>query len=236
MSESADLPDDPRAALALLAIARREDYAGLSRLIGRNPAYIQQYVKRGSPRRLAEADRRILADYFGVAEAVLGGPIDEPARIVAGIAAPIAGARADPRRGDPVAIPRYDLAASAGAGALEQGERRAADLHFPAAMLRALGARSPASLSLVRVRGDSMLPALGDGDDILVDRDDAADRLRNGVYVLRHDDALIVKRVRFGRGGFAVVSDNKAYPSWRDADPAAFTIVGRVLWAGGRLR
>ena len=44
---------DGRAALARLIEERGEDYAGLSRLIGRNPAYIQQFIKRGSPRRLA---------------------------------------------------------------------------------------------------------------------------------------------------------------------------------------
>lgn len=213
------LPSDPREALAALAAHHREDYAELSRMIGRNPSYIQQFVRRGSPRRLAEGDRRKLASYFGVAEAVLGGP-----------------GEAAPTGADLVAIPRLDLAASAGPGALDEGERRVADLLFPAALLRALGARAFAALSLLRVRGDSMLPALGDGDDILVDRDDAADRLRDGVYVLRHEEALIVKRVRLGRGGFAVLSDNKAYPSWGPADPAAFAIVGRVLWSGGRLR
>src|SRR3546814_7698735 len=32
-------------------------FRSLSQVIGRNPAYIQQYIKRGSPRRLAEQDR-----------------------------------------------------------------------------------------------------------------------------------------------------------------------------------
>jgi len=50
---------DGRAALARLITERGEDYAGLSRLIGRNAAYIQQFIKRGTPRRLAEPDRRI---------------------------------------------------------------------------------------------------------------------------------------------------------------------------------
>ena len=69
---------DGRTALARLIGERGEDYAGLSRLIGRNAAYIQQFIKRGTPRRLAEADRRILARYFGVAEAMLGAPDTEP--------------------------------------------------------------------------------------------------------------------------------------------------------------
>ncbi len=70
---------DARAALQRLIEERREDYSSLSRLLGRNAAYVQQYVKRGTPRRLAEEDRRLLARYFGVAEALLGGP-EEPSR------------------------------------------------------------------------------------------------------------------------------------------------------------
>ena len=68
------MDDETAAALERLIEERGEDYAGLSRLLGRNPAYVQQYIKRGTPRRLAEEDRRLLARYFGVDEALLGGP------------------------------------------------------------------------------------------------------------------------------------------------------------------
>ena len=59
---------DTRLALDQLIRERGEDYASLSRLIGRNSAYIQQFIKRGVPRKLDEDDRRILADYFGVSQ------------------------------------------------------------------------------------------------------------------------------------------------------------------------
>ena len=84
--------DDARAALQRLIEERGEDYAGLSRLLGRNAAYVQQYIKRGSPRRLAEDDRRLLARYFGVDEARLGGPAASRER------GPAAGAAARRRR------------------------------------------------------------------------------------------------------------------------------------------
>ena len=48
----ADFVHDPRAALDRLLADKGIDYARLSQVIGRNPAYIQQYIKRGSPRRL----------------------------------------------------------------------------------------------------------------------------------------------------------------------------------------
>jgi hypothetical protein len=64
---------DQRAALERLIRERGEDYASLSRLLGRNSAYIQQFIKRGTPRKLDEADRQTLARYFGVDDAELGG-------------------------------------------------------------------------------------------------------------------------------------------------------------------
>jgi phage repressor protein C with HTH and peptisase S24 domain len=209
---------DPRAALERLIRERGEDYSGLSRLLGRNPAYVQQFIKRGIPRRLAEEDRRLLARYFSVPEEMLGGPSAPPA--AAGL----------------VAVPRLAVGASAGAGAFDPAEQVTGRIGFDAGWLSRLGL-DPASLSLIRVEGDSMAPTLSDGDEILVDQGDGAGRLRDGVYVLRLHDALVVKRLARGPGAgrIAIVSDNPAYPSWPDFDAAAVTIVGRVVWVGRRL-
>lgn len=222
---------DPRATLERLILERREDYAGLSRLLGRNPAYIQQYVKRGSPRALAEDDRRELARYFGIPESALGGPAGQGVRIVAAKAP-----AADFRGADLVAVPRFALAASAGPGSLDEDGDAFAALPLPPAMLRGLGATDFAALSLIRVEGDSMRPTLAPGDDILVDAADAADRLRDGIYVLRAEEALLVKRLALRPdGALSVLSDNPAYPSWPDYDRATLSLVGRVIWAGRRL-
>jgi hypothetical protein len=215
--------DDPRALLDQLIRERGEDYAGLSRLIGRNSAYVQQFIKRGTPRRLAEDDRRRLASYFGIDEALLGGPAAAPASAAEGL----------------VSVPRLDVGASAGAGAADSAERRLGRIAFDARWLRRLGLSGgdPDRLSLIRVEGDSMVPTLSDGDEILVDRLDSAGRLRDGVYVLRVEDALVVKRVALGPAGrVSVLSDNEAYPGWPDCDPAGIDLVGRVVWVGRRLR
>jgi hypothetical protein len=207
-----------RAALARLIDEQGADYAGLSRLLGRNPAYIQQYISRGSPRRLAEQDRRLLARYFGVGEEVLGGP-------------------EAPGRGDGlVRVARLDVGASAGAGALGADERARGHIAFDPAWLRRLAA-DPKRLSLIRVEGDSMVPTLADGDEILVDGTDAAERLRDGIYVLRIEDALVVKRLARNPAGrtISIRSDNDAYPGWPDCDPATVEIVGRVVWVGRRI-
>jgi len=212
---------DPRAQLEALIRERGDDYVGLSRLLGRNPAYIQQYIKRGTPRRLAEEDRRLLARYFGVDETLLGG---RP------------GMAAD---SDLVSVPRLDVQASAGAGAAESLEKRLGRIGFDGAWLRrfGLGGGGPGRLSVIQVDGDSMSPTLSDGDEILVDREDGAGRLRDGIYVLRIEEAVVVKRLALGPGGrLSVRSDNDAYPGWPDLEPGAVDVVGRVVWIGRRLR
>ena len=212
---------DQRGVLERLIRERHDDYANLSRLLGRNPAYVQQFVKRGVPRRLTEADRRRLSDYFGISDTDLGGP--PPAETSKG-----RGLRP---------IPRYAVGASAGPGALPDDERAVAHIGFDPAWLRRLGASAPDELSITRVEGDSMLPTLASGDDILIDGSDAADRLRDGIYVLRRDDALNVKRLAIhpGTRRITVASDNPAHPTWPDCDPATIDIIGRVIWAGRRI-
>lgn len=59
-----------------------------------------------------------------------------------------------------------------------------------------------------------------------------------GVYVLRMDDSLNVKRVAIEPQGrrISVVSDNPSYPSWNNLERRAVNIVGRVLWFGRKLQ
>jgi phage repressor protein C with HTH and peptisase S24 domain len=108
---------------------------------------------------------------------------------------------------------------------------------FQARFVRELASGDPSRLSVISVKGDSMLPTLGNGDEILVDAADAGTRLRDGIYVLRLDDALMVKRLALNPASrrLSIKSDNPAYPSWDDCDPAAVTIIGRVVWLGRRL-
>jgi phage repressor protein C with HTH and peptisase S24 domain len=237
-------PADARTNLDRLIRERGENYGAISRLIGRNPAYIQQFVKRGTPRKLDEVDRRLLARYFGVDERLLGGPAlaermseRSSERVGERVAEPRPWSRIAGSGGpEMVAVPRLALGASAGSGSLDEDEALAGALAFDARWLRALGGR-PDMLSIIRVDGESMAPTLSDGDDIMVDRSDGTARLRDGIYVLRMDDALMVKRLALPprRGRISIHSDNPLYPAWEDVDPRAVTVVGRVIWAGRRV-
>ena len=211
---------DPRVVLERLCAERGEDFAGLSRMLGRNPAYIQQFVRRGVPKRLKEEERRKLARYFGISETSLGGPADEP------------------RDADAlVSITRHPVRASAGPGAIVNEGLGKPYFGFDERWLKALTPTPASKLSIVRVEGDSMSPTLNDGDDILVDLGDCTDRLRDGIYVLRVDDSLVVKRLALSPMGrrVTVQSDNPAYPDWPDCGLNEIHCIGRVIWSGRKV-
>ncbi len=218
-------PMDPaRARLVALAAERGVSLSALSGLLGRNAAYLQQFVRKGSPRKLEENDRHTLAEFFGVDEAELGAPPRET--VVAG------GAGGPIRAADWADIPRLPLGASAGPGTLAQDAAPTDRLRFSGRWLRQQGLE-PGMLSVIEVEGDSMEPTLRDGDEILVDRSPRP--LRSGLHVIRLDDVLLVKRLEPGSAGtLIIISDNPAYPRMerRRADVA---VLGRVVWKGGRV-
>ena len=211
--------NDPRVMLERLCAERGEDFAGLSRMLGRNPAYIQQFVRRGVPRRLGEAERRKLARYFSIPESLLGGPADDE---------PVGGL---------IPVKRSPVRASAGPGAIPYDQAGKPYFAFDENWLKSLTASPAGRLSIIRVEGDSMAPTLNAGDDILVDPGDCADGLRDGIYVLRADDALVVKRLALHPAGrrVTVQSDNPAYPDWPDCDIDDIQCIGRVIWAGRKI-
>jgi phage repressor protein C with HTH and peptisase S24 domain len=211
--------NDPRVVLERLCAERGEDFAGLSRMLGRNSAYIQQFVRRGVPKRLGEAERRKLARYFSIPESMLGGPAE------------------DEQVGGLVPVKRSPVRASAGPGAIPNDGVGRPYFAFDESWLKGLTASPAARLSIIRVEGDSMAPTLNAGDDILVDLGDCAGPLRDGIYVLRADDALVVKRLALHPAGrrVTVQSDNPAYPDWPDCGIDDLNCIGRVIWAGRKI-
>ena len=207
---------DPREKLSELARERGNSLAALSRMLGRNSSYLQQYLTKGSPRKLEEIDRRRLAQFFGIAEAELGQP--EEISVAAS--------------GDWVAVPRLPLEASAGPGAVSAAEIPFDAFRFSRRWLREQGLE-PAMLSSIRVMGDSMDPLLRDGDEILVDRTPRA--FREGVHVVRLGEALHVKLLQaVPPGRLRLISKNAAYEPV-EVPMADVDVVGRVVWKSGRI-
>ena len=215
------MTSDPRQVLEQLCAERGENFAALSRLIHRNPAYIQQYLRKGTPKLLKEAERRTLARYFQIPESMLGGMPHDPAA----------------EFGELVPVARVPVRASAGPGAIPGEESAKPYFAFDPKWLKSLTASPASRLSVIRVEGDSMAPTLSAGDDILVDLADGPERLRDGIYVLRVDGTLLVKRLAIHPVGrrVTVQSDNPAYGDLPDCSLDEIECIGRVIWTGRKV-
>ena len=225
-SVSSEIADPGRVRLLELAQSRGSSLAALSKLIDRNSSYLQQFIRKGSPRKLEEQDRRTLAQFFDVDESELGGVPD-------GLGGK---SYAAPRHwaGDEDfhAIPRLSLAAAAGPGQFANDEAPFDNFGFSGRWLRENGF-DPKMLSALSVEGDSMEPLLRHGDEILVDRGSRFER--DGVHVVRMGDTLMVKRLASaGAGRIALLSQNLAYPPV-EVSLDEVEVLGRVVWKSGRL-
>lgn len=214
----------PNARERLLELARSQgvSLARLSDMLGRNQTYLQQFIRKGSPRKLEEGDRRMLAEFFGIAELELAAEEEKS----------YSAARRLPLDLGWVDVPRLAVGASAGPGAFAADEAPFDSFRFSRRWLRENGLED-AQLSTVIVEGDSMEPLLRAGDEVLVDR--APRPFRDGIHVVRLEESLLVKRVAAQGGGrFSLLSQNLAYPPI-EVGAGDFTIIGRVVWKSGRV-
>jgi len=173
------------------------DMKGLSLALGKNHAYLQQYLERGIPKELNERSRMLLAEQLGVDEAELGGP-----------QGPRPGRAATTSQEQ---IPEIDVHAGAGGGGFTALESHSTNgmtfsrevvrdhWRLPDWLLYSLNARS-GNLAAFPVQGDSMSPTLLDGDVVFVDT-----RIRQpsppGLFVLADEfGGVIVKRLEVSSG------------------------------------
>ena len=214
----AGLDPSRRAVLAALTKAGLTLKQG-SRALGRNDAYLQQYLYRGSPRRLPEDVRLRLADLTGERTESF---LDPQLRSLHGSAAP-----------SRLPVPLLDVSAAAGGGRI--GNDTAGDdtaLAFPPMLLRRITSAPTSSLRLITISGDSMAPTLEDGDMVMVDTGRTSPS-PPGIFILDDGVGLVAKRVDAVPNSFPqqlrLSSDNPAYSNYqRRIDEVR--ILGRVVW------
>jgi len=215
--------DDP----ARLAVRSAVAAAGMtlkqaSRALGRNDAYLQQYLYRGTPRRLPEQLRLQLAEITGADQADFLDPALRALR-------PPAGGGED----GTLRVPLHDIRAAAGGGSVpEEAEGGRDSLAFPPALLRRITAAPAGGLKLLSISGDSMSPTLEDGDLVMVD---TQRRMLSppGIFILDDGVGLVAKRVDAIPNSWPLAlrlsSDNPAYSNYRRRVDEVH-IVGRVVW------
>lgn len=133
-----------------------------------------------------------------------------------------------------VVVPRYSTKASAGHGSAVDGNGPLFTMAFRRYWIEKYLGAAPQDLAVLSVKGDSMEGVLNDRDVILINCADT--HASAGLYVLRIDGALFVKRLQRLPGGVLQVSSaNDAYEPFTVnlAEPHEdFSVIGRVVWFG----
>jgi SOS-response transcriptional repressor LexA len=222
--------------LQLMRLLERKDtnMRAASVAIGMNPAYLHQFVFRGTPKVLPKKLRPLLAQHLGIEEAVLGG------QAAAGVDSVASGEdeKQPRRRRNAVEIPEIDVRASAGPGAMHEGlEDTKATWLFPEMFVRHELRAAPEHLRMIAIDGDSMEPLLSSGDRILLDTSQRIP-VPPGIFVIWDGMGLVAKRAEHIPNSdpprIVIRSANPEYSAYeRNADEV--NIVGRVIWSARRL-
>ena len=134
-------------------------------------------------------------------------------------------------------IPYYEIYASAGYGSFNLDAYEPDDyIGLSRRWLNQRGFRIN-HLTFFQAEGDSMYPTISDGDALLIDLSEKMPK-DGRIYILRHGDQTLVKRVQGIRNGIRLISDNKAF-----YDPVDLTfdesldleVIGRVVHIGHSL-
>lgn len=134
-----------------------------------------------------------------------------------------------------VTVPLLNVVASMGHGAtMDWEEETIQEMRFSKRWLRHnTDASSFSALALVTGKGDSMDPTFVDGSILVVDTSYTQLKI-DGVYVMRREDELFIKRIQRNLdGSFDVISDNPKYKVQVIRDPLKnnILVLGRVLIA-----
>lgn len=128
-----------------------------------------------------------------------------------------------------VEVKMYDIEVAAGPGRYLTSEAEIGTWPFPRAWIEQKFGRD-ADLALLRVSGDSQEPELRDGDSVMIDLNV---KRREGMSVVRLDDALLIKRVQMEGRTVRLGSNNPAYQDIVVdlADEGRFEVIGGAVWS-----
>ena len=128
-----------------------------------------------------------------------------------------------------VEVPKVAATVSAGGGSFEVGANPLATHPFPRKWLARLG--RPESMVFMDVVGESMEPAIFDGDMVLIDQSCIVPG-QHQIYAVGYEDTLYVKRIEKKVASIVLHSDNANYaPIEVSGDELqSFRVIGKVVW------
>jgi phage repressor protein C with HTH and peptisase S24 domain len=136
---------------------------------------------------------------------------------------------------DQVMLPRLEIGYSMGGGSVFEDYHEVGRMPFPREWLRPLMRGSFAELFLAKGEGDSMMPTLLDGDDVIIDTAQKQISQQDRIWAVAYGDLGMIKRVRRLPGGtYQLNSDNPAVTPI-EANDDEMHVVGRVVWVGRKI-
>ncbi|MHC5655990.1 S24 family peptidase [Stappia sp. ICDLI1TA098] len=199
------------------------DYKDISLRMGRNHAYLQQFLTRGIPRELKERDRLKLAAILNLDEEDIGGPRRSPSDATATREI----ITEDGKKPVPAdTTPEIDVTAGLGGGGLSTHvvDSNGNGLTFTAELVRDYWRLPPwihdrinvppRHLAAFSVQGDSMEPTLSSGDTVFIDTRHRVPS-PDGIYaIIDLFGGLIVKRLEVRENRVRVISDNTRHSEY----------------------
>lgn len=131
---------------------------------------------------------------------------------------------------DIISIPYYpEVSAAAGSGALVYDENTVKNIKISSAIINI---KTGDNVCFINATGNSMQPVIDDRDLLLVDLSNK-DFIDEGIYVVRLENTLLVKRLQKIPNGIVLISDNPQYApitlnsdNFNENDAA---IIGKVI-------
>jgi hypothetical protein len=222
--------DSVRKRIARAIKDRGLTYKDVSIELGRNHAYLQQFIERSIPAKLKESDRHKLSELLDIPEEELGAPAGR--------------STVSASRGD---VENLTIISGAGGGGLLSVEYQENGSLIDPAMSDGFwsfpdsikaGWRQMEKIKAMPVVGDSMEPTLGKGATVFVDTSHVYPSPED-IYVVDYGDGLVVKRLKLVPRSerILIISDNRErYGEPDDLHRSEVKVYGRVVawfqWRG----
>ncbi len=202
--------------------------AELARRVGISQPSVNHLIKRGAS---GSAHLHKIARELQTTPGYLQGETDDPD---AGALPAVTPAMIAEQLGQTL-IPQIDLHFALGGGTFVEGPVRETMVPFRTDWLAHISRGRPADVFLTKGDGDSMIPTILDGDDVIVNRGERIIDKQDKIWALGFGDLVSIKRVtRLPNGRYQLNSDNHAV--WpQEALEEELHVIGRVIWIGRRM-
>ncbi|HCD1999054.1 TPA: helix-turn-helix transcriptional regulator [Citrobacter farmeri] len=211
-----------------LRLAKGMTISDMAEAIGIDGANISR-METGKQKSFTEQSLSSYAKALGVEISELFTPLENETTVYKNSAS-----NSEQGKGDPVfRVEMLDISASAGGGYIQGSDVidviRSIEYNSERAVAL-FGGRTPDTVKVINVRGDSMADTIEPGDlifvDISVNNFDG-----DGIYVFGFDDKIYVKRLQMIPDKLLVISDNPKYREWsiERENEDRFCVFGKVM-------